>query len=87
MQAVAHGLGAGLVAVLAYSRAAMLLGPGRAAFFGAMVPGAAPLLAIPVLGEIPTVLQVAGLLAVVAGLLLAFGAVRFLLERRRSAAV
>jgi drug/metabolite transporter (DMT)-like permease len=86
MQAVAHGLGAGLVAVLAYSRAAMLLGPGRAAFFGAMVPGAAPLLAIPVLGEIPTALQVAGLLAVVAGLLLAFGAVRFLLERRRSAA-
>jgi drug/metabolite transporter (DMT)-like permease len=85
LQAVAHGLGAGLVAVLAYSRAAVLLGPGRAAFFGAMVPGAAPLLAIPVLDEVPTALQVAGLLAVVAGLLLAFGAVRVLLERRRSA--
>jgi len=83
LQAVAHGLGAGLVAVLAYSRAAVLLGPGRAAFFGAMVPGAASLLAIPVLDEIPTALQVAGLLAVVAGLLLAFGAVRLLLERRR----
>lgn len=79
LQAVAHGLGAGLVAVLAYSRAAVLLGPGRAAFFGAMVPGAASLLAIPVLDEIPTGLQVAGLLAVVAGLLLAFGAVRVLL--------
>jgi len=86
VQAVAHGLGAGLVAVLAYSRAAVLLGPGRAAFFGAMVPGAAPLLAIPVLGEVPTALQVAGLLAVVAGLLLAFGAVRVVLERRRAAA-
>jgi drug/metabolite transporter (DMT)-like permease len=86
LQAVAHGLGAGLVAVLAYSRAAVLLGPGRAAFFGAMVPGAASLLAIPVLGEIPTALQVAGLLAVVAGLMLAFGAVRVLLERRRAAA-
>lgn len=84
MQAVAHGLGAGLVAVLAYSRAALLLGPGRAAFFGAMVPGAASLLAIPVLDEIPTGLQVAGLLAVVAGLLLAFGAVRVLLEWRRA---
>ncbi|MBX3599860.1 MAG: DMT family transporter [Rubrivivax sp.] len=86
LQAVAHGLGAGLVAVLAYSRAAVLLGPGRAAFFGAMVPGAAALLAIPVLDEIPTAWQVAGLLAVVAGLLLAFGAVRVLvgwLERRR----
>ena len=85
LQAVAHGLGAGLVAVLAYSRAAELLGPGRASFFGAMVPGAASLLAIPVLGEVPTALQVAGLLAVVAGLLLAFGAVRFVLERRRGA--
>lgn len=83
LQAVAHGLGAGLVAVLAYSRAVVLLGPGRAAFFGAMVPGAASLLAIPVLDEVPTGLQVAGLLAVVAGLLLAFGGVRLLLERRR----
>ena len=82
MQAVAHGIGAGLVAVLAYSRAAVLLGPGRAAFFGAMVPGAASLLAIPVLDEIPTALQVAGLLAVVTGLLLAFGAVRVLVQRR-----
>ena len=85
LQAVAHGLGAGLVAVLAYSRAAVLLGPGRAAFFAAIVPGAASLLAIPVLGETPTALQVAGILAVVAGLLLAFGAVRMLLERRRGA--
>jgi drug/metabolite transporter (DMT)-like permease len=81
MQAVAHGIGAGLVAVMAYSRAVVLLGPGRAAFFGAMVPGAASLLAIPVLGEVPTALQVAGLVAVVAGLLLAFGAVRLLLLR------
>ncbi|HET9205263.1 MAG TPA: DMT family transporter [Burkholderiaceae bacterium] len=85
LQAVAHGLGAGLVAVLAYSRAAMLLGPGRASFFGAMVPGAAALLAIPVLDEIPTALQVAGLLAVVAGLLLAFGAVRQLVNLPRGA--
>jgi drug/metabolite transporter (DMT)-like permease len=85
LQAVAHGLGAGLVAVLAYSRAALLLGPGRASFFGAMVPGAASLLAIPVLDEIPTALQVAGLLAVVAGLLLAFGAARLLLNLQRGA--
>jgi drug/metabolite transporter (DMT)-like permease len=83
LQAVAHGLGAGLVAVLAYSRAAVLLGPGRASFFGALVPGAASMLAIPVLDEIPTALQVAGLLAVVIGLLLAFGAVRMLLHRGR----
>ena len=87
LQTVAQGLGAGLVAMLAYSRAAELLGSGRAAFFGAMVPGAATLLAIPVLGEVPTLLQVLGIGSVVTGLLIAFGAVRLLLERKtRSAA-
>ena len=46
-----------------------------------MVPGAAALLAIPVLGEVPSLLQVLGIVAVVAGLLVAFGAVRLLLAR------
>lgn len=84
-QAVGQGLGAGLVAVLAYSRAAALLGSGRAGFFGALVPGAASLLAIPVLGEVPSLLQVLGIVAVVSGLLIAFGAMRLLLERRARA--
>ena len=82
LQALAQGLGAGLVAMLAYSRAAALLGAGRAAFFGAMVPGAASLLAIPILGEVPTLLQALGIMSVVVGLLIAFGAVRWLLEGR-----
>ena len=81
LQIVAQGLGAGLVAVLAFSRAAALLGSGRAGFFGALVPGAASLLAIPVLGEVPSALQVLGIVAVVAGLLLAFGAARLLVTR------
>jgi drug/metabolite transporter (DMT)-like permease len=82
LQLLSQGLGAGLVAVLAYSRAAALLGSGRAAFFGAMVPGAASLLAIPVLGEVPTALQAMGIASVVIGLLIAFGAVRLLLQRK-----
>ena len=81
VQLVAQGLGAGLVAVLAFSRAVALLGSGRAAFFGAIVPGAASLLAIPVLGEVPSALQVAGIVAVVGGLLVAFGAARWGLAR------
>jgi drug/metabolite transporter (DMT)-like permease len=81
LQVLAQGLGAGLVAVLAFSRAAAILGSGRAAFFGALVPGAASLLAIPVLGEVPTTLQVMGIAAVVVGLLIAFGAARLLLPR------
>jgi len=86
LQLLSQGLGAGLVAVLAYSRAAALLGSGRAAFFGAMVPGAASLLAIPVLGEVPTALQVMGILSVIVGLLIAFGAVRLLLQHKARAA-
>ena len=79
LQLLAQGLGAGLVAVLAFSRAVALLGSARAAFFGALVPGAASALAIPVLGELPTPLQWLGVGAVVAGLLIAFGALRLLL--------
>jgi drug/metabolite transporter (DMT)-like permease len=86
LQVLAQGLGAGLVAVLAFSRAVALLGSGRAAFFGALVPGAASLLAIPVLGEVPTLLQVLGIMAVVAGLLLAFGAARLLMLRAERSA-
>lgn len=81
LQTVAQGLGAGLLAVLAFSRAVAILGSGRAAFFGALVPGAASLLAIPVLGEVPSTLQILGIVAVVFGLLVAFGAVRMLLMR------
>ena len=47
-----------------------------------MVPGAASMLAIPVLREVPSLLQVLGIVAVVAGLLLAFGAAGPLLSRR-----
>jgi drug/metabolite transporter (DMT)-like permease len=84
MQVVAQGLGAGLVAVLAFSRAVALLGSARAAFFGALVPGAASLLAIPVLGEVPSTLQVLGIAAVVGGLLVAFGAARMLWQRQKA---
>ena len=81
LQGVAQGLGAGLVAVLAFSRAVAILGSGRAAFFGALVPGAASMLAIPVLNEVPSTLQVMGILAVVCGLLVAFGVVRLVMTR------
>jgi drug/metabolite transporter (DMT)-like permease len=84
LQVAAQGLGAGLVAVLAFSRAVALLGSARAAFFGALVPGAASLLAIPVLGEVPSTLQVLGIAAVVGGLLVAFGAARMLWQRLKA---
>ena len=57
------------------STASLLLGS------SARVPGAASMLAIPLLGEVPSQLQGLGIVAVVTGLLLAFGAARLLLSR------
>jgi drug/metabolite transporter (DMT)-like permease len=48
-----------------------LLGPARAAVFPALAPGLAALMAWPVLGHVPTANETAGLVIVMAGLILA----------------
>ena len=48
-----------------------LLGPARAAVFPALAPGLAALMAWPVLGHVPTGAETAGLLVVMAGLIIA----------------
>jgi drug/metabolite transporter (DMT)-like permease len=77
-QVLVQGVLSGVVAVIAYTRAAALLGPARAAVFPAMVPAVAILLGIPLAGEWPTLLQMAGLALVSAGLLVAIGVVKAL---------
>lgn len=72
-QVLVHGVLSGVVAVIAFSRAVQLLGPGRAAVFPAMVPAAAILLGVPIVGEWPTALQFAGLGIVTGGLLITLG--------------
>ncbi|MGL5114599.1 MAG: DMT family transporter [Beijerinckiaceae bacterium] len=73
MQVLVQGVLSGVVAVVAYTRAAELLGPARAAMFPALVPVAAMIIGIPVTGEIPTLLQTGGLLLVSVGLLISIG--------------
>ena len=75
-QIVVQGVLSGVVAVIAYSRAVQLLGPGRAAVFPALVPASAIVLGVPIVGELPTVLQIVGLAVVSVGLLTAIGVVR-----------
>ena len=75
-QVVVQGVLTGVLAVIAYSRAVQLLGPGRAAVFPALVPAAAILLGVPVAGEWPNTLQLTGLALVTAGLLIAIGLLR-----------
>lgn len=73
IQAVFQGLLSAIVALLLYTRAVALLGAARGALFAALVPSFSLLIAIPVLHELPTPLQIAGVLLVTAGMVLALG--------------
>jgi drug/metabolite transporter (DMT)-like permease len=75
-QVVIQGVLSGVVAVIAYTRAAELLGPAKAAVFPALVPAAAMIIGIPVTGEVPTAFQLGGLALVSFGLLVAIGVLR-----------
>ena len=75
-QIIVQGVLSGVVAVIAFSKTAQLLGPARAAVFPAMVPAVAIILGVPVAGEVPNGLQLAGLALVSIGLLFALGIVR-----------
>lgn len=73
IQAVFQGVLSAIVALLLYTRAVALLGAARGAVFAALVPTFSLLIAIPLLHELPTPLQIAGVLFVTAGMLLALG--------------
>lgn len=76
LQVVVQGLLSGVLAVLFFTRAAELLGTGRAAIFPALVPAAAIVMGVPIAHEWPTPWQWAGLGVVSVGLLVAIGALR-----------
>ncbi|MEM6622140.1 MAG: DMT family transporter [Pseudomonadota bacterium] len=67
-QAAFQGLGPGFLALILFAMCAYHLGPAVTAAFSAVVPATAALLAIPVLGEMPTPLEWAGIAVVSAGL-------------------
>jgi drug/metabolite transporter (DMT)-like permease len=67
IQAVVQGLFAGAGAVYLFTRAAILLGAGRAALFPALVPPFTLLIGFAALGEVPSLSQLIGLVVVVIG--------------------
>ena len=73
IQAVFQGLLSAIVALLLYTRAVAILGAARGAVFAALVPSFSLLVAIPLLREIPTPLQLAGVVLVTIGMVLALG--------------
>lgn len=70
LQAAFQGLGPGFLAVILFSISARILGPTPSAGLAAAVPASATLLAMPVLGEIPTEIEWVGIAIVTAGLVL-----------------
>ena len=68
LQAAFQGLGPGFLAVIVFAIMAFHLGATPTAAVSAAVPAAAALLAIPVLGEIPTPLEWFGIATVTVGL-------------------
>ena len=66
----------GVITMVAYSQAVVLLGVSRAVLFPAIVPAVSVVVGIPIVGEIPSTLQVVGLGLVTMGLLITIGMVR-----------
>jgi drug/metabolite transporter (DMT)-like permease len=70
-QVAVLGILSGVVALFTFARAVETLGPARASLFPATSPAIAIVLGVPVSGEIPTALQVLGLVFLSLGLLIA----------------
>jgi drug/metabolite transporter (DMT)-like permease len=77
-QIVSQGVLSGIVALTCYGAAVARLGASRAAVFTALPPALAAIIAVPVLGEIPTPLTVVGIVLAVTGVALASGGLRLL---------
>ncbi len=80
-QGLAQGGLQGVVTMIAYGQAVMLMGVSRAVLFPAIVPAVSVLVGIPIVGEIPGLLQIAGLGLVTLGLLITIGVLRRLVPR------
>ena len=72
-QGVVQGLVQSVITTMAYVRAVVLLGVSRAVLFPAIVPALSTVIGIPALGEIPNPLQIAGLVLVSIGMIVAVG--------------
>lgn len=84
-QGLYQGMGSGVLALIFYTLAVGKLGAARGAVFAALVPGATALLSIPVLGEVPGPLPLAGVVLVTLGMVAALGLVKLPTRRLRPA--
>jgi drug/metabolite transporter (DMT)-like permease len=76
LQGVLQGVVTGVIALTCYGIAVARLGAARAAAFAALAPALAAVLAVPVLGETPSLYTVIGLIVTSLGVVLASGVFR-----------
>jgi drug/metabolite transporter (DMT)-like permease len=62
-----------VLALILFTKAISVLGAGRVAVFPTLVPGTTVILAVPILGELPTTLELIGVIIVSIGMMLALG--------------
>jgi drug/metabolite transporter (DMT)-like permease len=67
LQALVQGVFAGPGSTFLFTQSVVMLGAGRAAVFPSLVPGITMLIGFLLLGEIPSVLQIAGFVVVLVG--------------------
>ncbi|MGH6882816.1 DMT family transporter [Hypericibacter sp.] len=75
LQGLVQGFLSGLLALVCYGAAVRRLGASNAAAFAALAPGLAALFGVPLLGEIPSEIDIAAILIVGLGVALASGAI------------
>jgi drug/metabolite transporter (DMT)-like permease len=80
VQGLAQGFAQGVITILAYTKAIAILGVSRAVLFPAVVPAISIVIGVPIVGEWPDEVQVAGLVVVTLGILTAVGAVSRLVD-------
>jgi drug/metabolite transporter (DMT)-like permease len=73
LQGLIQGVLQGVVGIVGYSHAIRVLGVSRGVLFPATVPAVSILIGMPILGEIPSLEQVAGVLLATMGMLYAVG--------------
>ena len=83
-EVLSQGVLSGIVALACYGTAVRILGSSRAALLAALPPAFAAVLAIPMLGEVPSPLTLGGVVLVAVGVALATGVVK--LGARRAVA-
>lgn len=86
-QAFYQGLVTNIIALITYTRAINLIGASSAGAFVPTVPVIAALLAIPILGEVPSHMEWVGILTVVAGVVAASGTLEHVFFKSKQAVV